>query len=186
MILSHPVLTARYGSINALIIGCRLSPPWPWRPLPCRPPRNCVRRLILMRCSCLCLRCLRYWPSKRRQNPRRARWVALLESFSVGEPHLWVSGPLDQFCVVYLVQNVEKTDWVVYCPSRCERHTQKFFVKETTAFVKDGPYKPSAHFRGIGLPHCIYVSGFQHSEYFQQLLMLGFIQLGYWHTGVLA
>ncbi len=133
---------------------------------------DCLRRLILMRCSCLCLRCLQCWPSKRRQDRGWARRVALLELFSVGEPHLWVSGPLDQFRVVYLIQNVEKTDWVVHRPSRCERRIQKFFVKETMSFVKDGPYNPSAHFCASGTPPCIYVGRFQHSEYFQQFLII--------------
>ncbi len=72
-----------------------------------------------------------------------AGWVALSKSFSVGEPCLQVSELLDQFRVVYLVQNVEKTDWVVHHPSRRERCTQKFFVEEMTAFVKDGPYNSS-------------------------------------------
>ncbi len=173
VILSRPVLTARYGVHQFLDSWVLVVPFLPLASTSLSSTScDCLRRLILTRCSRLRLRCLWCWPSKQRQDRGRDRQVALLESFSVGEPHLRVSGPLDQFRVVYLVQNVEKTDWVVHHPSRCERRTQKFFVKETTALVKDGQYNPSAHFHAIGLPHCIYVSQFQHLDYFQQFLMI--------------
>jgi hypothetical protein len=46
--------------------------------------------LILAWCSCLRLRCWRCWPQNRRRDHWRARWMALLKLFPVGEPCLGV------------------------------------------------------------------------------------------------